>query len=109
MKDNMATLISLQQMDQPYYLNAHPIHIGEEMWVLMDNVDCQQITLAEGLYKQNKGHPDYRYRNVGIYTVDVLKKILVLTRDPENTKMHRQYIPGGQTQHRRRPGGKRTD
>ena len=51
MKDNMATLIRLQQMDQPYYLNAHPIHIGEEMWVLMDNVDCQQITLAEGLYK----------------------------------------------------------
>ena len=60
----------------------------------MDNVDCQQITLAEEQYKKSKGLLVYRFRNLGIWTVDVLTKTLVLTRDPENTKMHRVYIAG---------------
>ena len=41
--------------------------------------------------------------------MDALKKILVLTRDPENIKLHRRYISGGQAQQRRRPGGKRAE
>ena len=32
----------------------------------------------------------------------------MLTADPKNAEMHRQFIRGDQTQQRRRPGGKRT-
>ena len=89
-------------------MNIPPIHLGEEKWEAMDNVDCQQITLGEKIFKQNKGDPAFRFRVLGIMTADLLEHKLVLTKDMENAKMHRKFIKGGHTQQRLRPGGKRT-
>ena len=59
-------------------------------------------------FKAMKGDPAFRYRIIGLWTVDILEKKLVLTKDPEDPKMFRKIIQGDETQERRRPGGKRT-
>lgn len=89
-------------------MNIHPMNLGEEKWQLLDNVDCQQITLAVKKFKDSKGDPAFRYRIIGLWTVDVLDLKLVLTKDPSDPKMFRKLLQGGETQDRRRPGGKRT-
>ena len=67
------------------------------------------LTQAFEDYKLKKSDPDYRLYNLGLWTADLKEYKLVLTADPSNTEMHRQFIRGNQTQQRRRPGGKRTD
>ena len=47
MKKEMETLERIRKLDQPYFMNIHPIGIGEEKWEAMDNMECQQLTLAE--------------------------------------------------------------
>ena len=56
-----------------------------------------------------KGDTAYRFRVLGLWTADLLEHKLVLTQDMENAKMFRKFTKGGQTQERRRPGGKRTE
>ena len=104
----METLELIRFLDKPFFVNIHPMHLGEEKWEAMDNVDCQQITLAEKIFKQNKGDPAFRFRTLGLWTADLLEYKLVLTKDMENAKMFRKFIGGDHTQERRRPGGKRT-
>ena len=57
----------------------------------------------------SKGDPAFRFRIIGLWTVDVRDLKLVLTKDPKDPKMFRKIIQGDETQERRRPGGKRTD
>ena len=40
MKNEIETLERIRKLDQPYFVNIHPMHLGEEMWEAMDNVDC---------------------------------------------------------------------
>ena len=108
MKNEMATLNKILNIDKPYYMNIHPMHLGEEKWEPLDNVDCQQITLAVKKFIDSKGDPAFRFRIIGLWTVDVRDLKLVLTKDPEDPKMFRKIIQGDETQERRRPGGKRT-
>ena len=53
MKNEMATLERILESDKPYYMNIHPMHLDEEKWELLDNVDCQQITLAVKKFKDS--------------------------------------------------------
>ena len=85
----METLERIRKLDQPYFMNIHPIGIGEEKWEAMDNMDCQQLTLAEQLFKAMKGDYAYRFRTLGRWTADLLEYKLVLTADMDNAKMFR--------------------
>ena len=60
----------------------------------MDNVSCQLLTQALKDYKINKGDPDYRLYNLGLWTADLKEYKLVLTADPSNAEMHRQFMRG---------------
>ena len=60
-------------------------------------------------FNDTKGDPAFRFRIIGLWTVDVRDLKLVLTKDPTDSKMFRKLLKGGETQERRRPGGKITD
>jgi len=57
-------------------------------------------------YIKSKGHPDFRYVNLGLWTVDIKERLKFLTDDPENKEMHRIVIRG-QSHHRQRPQNSR--
>ena len=105
----METLEKILKLDQPFFMNIHPTYLGEEKWEAMDNMDCQQLTVAEQLFKAMKEDNAYRFRTLGRWTADLLEYKLVLTADMDNAKMYRKFIKGDHTQERRRPGGKRTE
>ena len=48
----------------------------------MDNVSCQLLTQALKDYKINKGDPDYRLYNLGLWTAD-LKESITLIKKPK--------------------------
>ena len=73
------------------------MHFGEEKWEPMDNVDCQQITLGEKIFKEMKGDTAYRFRILGIWTADLLEHKLILTQDMDDAKMFRKFIRGVHT------------
>ena len=63
-------------------MNIHPIHLGEEKWERMDNVESRQINLAKKIFKEKEEDPAYRYSNLGLWTADLLEYKLILTGDP---------------------------
>jgi len=45
-------------------------------------------------YIESKGHPNFRYVNLGIWTVDIKERLKMLTDEPDNKEMHHIVIQG---------------
>jgi len=55
---------------------------------------------------ESKGHPDFRYVNLGLWTVDIRERLKFLTAEPHNKEMYRIVIRG-QSHFRQRPRNSR--
>ena len=70
------------------------------------DIENMTINRFHKSYMESKGHPDFRYVNLGLWTVDIKELLKFLTAEPENKEMHR-FVIRGQTHNRQRPQNSR--
>jgi len=63
------------------------------------NIESQTVERFFKDYLKSNGNPKFRFVVLGVWTVDLLKRHIMLTDDKTNTKMHRMVVRG--TTHRR--------
>ena len=63
------------------------------------NIESQTLERFHNNYLKSNGDPKFRFVILGVWTVDLLKLIKMLTDDKTNTNLHRMVIRG--TTHRR--------
>ena len=67
-----------------------------------EDIECMTIERFYNNYKISKGNPDHRIINLGLWSVDLKKRVKFFTADPNNIKMQRMILRG-ETHHRIRP------
>ena len=67
-----------------------------------EDIDNQTIERFYNNYIKSNGDPQYRIVVLGVWSVDIKKRLKMLSDEPDNTDMHR-FVIRGTTHHRARP------
>lgn len=90
-------------IDIAWFENIHPLSIDAECMRAFDNIDSQTLERFHNDYVKSNGKKKFRYVVLGVWTVDIKKRLKMLTDDPDKTSLHRIVLRG--TSHKRnRPG-----
>ena len=98
----LGTKAQIQSKNRAWFANKHPFESDEECMEAFPDIENMTINRFHKSYMESKGHPDFRFVNLGLWTVDIKERIKFLTDDPENKEMHRIVIQG-QSHVRQRP------
>ena len=98
----LAIKSSIQARNVAWFSNRNTIDCKEESMEPFEDIECMTIERFYNNYKISKGNPDHRIINLGLWSVDLKKRVKFFTADPNNIKMQRMILRG-ETHHRIRP------
>ena len=97
---------AINQSDIAWFQNLNPIISTKTTqnynFEALNNIESQTIERYHKKYMNSNGDPKFRYVNIGLWTADLKKKILMPTADLSNENLYRILFRGN-THKRPRP------
>ena len=90
----LAIKSSIHSRNVAWFANRNITECQEESMEPFEDIESMTIERFYNNYKNSKGHPDHRIINLGLWSVDLKKRVKFFTTDPKNLEMQRIVVRG---------------
>ena len=94
---------SIQARNIAWFFNQHSIEKHEECMEPFDDIECMTLERFNNNFIWSKGDVQFRIVVLGLWIVDIKRRLKFMPDDPDDTKKQHLVIRG-QSHHRKRPG-----
>ena len=85
---------SIHKMNPAWFEGVHPAITMDDKLIAFDDISSMSLERFNNKFNETNGKPEYRYVVLGVCTVDIKLRLMILTEEHDNTAMHRIVIRG---------------